>query len=98
MLLSDVFDPATGETVPALRVLSGGQPNLRPEVAYEFNYGAVWTPRFVRGLTLSADFYHIDLRDRTNFIWPGTIVVENFVSGGRRFPGQVVRDRKTQNL
>ena len=68
LLLSDVFDPKTGETVPALRVLAGGQPNLRPEVAYEFNYGAVWTPRFVRGLTLSADFYHIDLRDRTNFI------------------------------
>ena len=98
LLLSDVFDPETGETVPALRVLEGGQPNLRPEVAYEFNYGAVWTPRFVRGLTLSADFYHIDLRDRTNFIWPGIIVDENFVSGGRRFPGQVVRDPVTGQI
>jgi len=84
--------------VPVLRVLEGGQPNLRPEVAYEFNYGAVWTPRFVRGLTLSADFYHIDLRDRTNFISPGFIVDENFVSGGRRFPGQVVRDPITDQI
>ena len=84
--------------MPALRVLAGGQPNLRPEVAYEFNYGAVWTPRFVRGLTLSADFYHIDLRDRTNFICPGIIVDENFVSGGRRFPGQVVRDPVTGQI
>ena len=98
LFLSDVFDPKTGETVPVLRVLEGGQPNLRPEVAYEFNYGAVWTPRFVRGLTLSADFYHIDLRDRTNFIWPGIIVDENFVSGGRRFPGQVVRDPVTGQI
>jgi iron complex outermembrane receptor protein len=94
----NVFDPATGETVPGLRVLEGGQPNLRPEVAYEFNYGAVWTPRFVRGLTLSADFYHIDLRDRTNFISPGFIVDENFVSGGTRFPGQVVRDPVTGQI
>jgi iron complex outermembrane receptor protein len=94
----DVFDPATGETVPGLRVLEGGQPNLRPELAYEFNYGAVWTPKFVRGLTLSADFYHIDLRDRTNFISPEFIVDENFVSGGRRFPGQVVRDPVTGQI
>ena len=94
----NVFDPATGETVPGLRVLEGGQPNLRPEVAYEFTYGAVWTPRFVRGLTLSADFYHIDLRDRTNFISPEFIVDENFVSGGRRFPGQVVRDPVTGQI
>jgi iron complex outermembrane receptor protein len=96
--LFDVFDPAAGETVPGRRLLAGGQPNLRPEVAYEFNYGAVWTPRFVRGLTLSADFYHIDLRDRTNFIDPGFIVDENFVSGGRRFPGQVVRDPATGRI
>jgi iron complex outermembrane receptor protein len=95
---SDVFDPATGETVPGLRVVEGGQPNLRPEVAYEFNYGAVWTPRFVRGLTLSADFYHIDLRDRTNFVSPQFIIDENFVSGGRRFPGQVVRDPVTGQI
>jgi len=94
----NVFDPATGETVPGLRVLEGGQPNLRPEVAYEFTYGAVWTPRFVRGLTSSADFYHIDLRDRTNFISPEFIVDENFVSGGRRFPGQVVRDPVTGQI
>jgi TonB dependent receptor len=77
---------------PLVRILLGGQPNLRPEVAYGWNYGAVWTPRFIRGLTLSVDFYHIDLRDRTNFIDPQFVVTQNFLSGGRRFPGQVVRD------
>jgi iron complex outermembrane recepter protein len=76
----------------AIPLLVGGQPKLRPEVAYGFNYGAVWTPRFVPGLTLSADYYHIDLRDRTNFIDPQFVVDENFASGGRRFPGQVERN------
>ena len=75
-----------------VRILAGGQPNLRPEVAYGYSYGAVWTPRFVPGLTLSADFYHIDLRDRTNFIDPEFIIIQNFDSGGKMFPGQVVRD------
>jgi iron complex outermembrane recepter protein len=93
----EVFDPATGEGL-SVRALEGGQPNLRPEVAYGFNYGAVWTPKFVRGLTLSADFYHIDLRDRTNFIDPQFIIDENFASGGKRFPGQVVRDPVTGQI
>jgi iron complex outermembrane receptor protein len=87
-----IVDPAglTGDR--DVRLLSGGQPNLRPEVAYGFNYGAVWTPKFIRGLTLSVDFYHIDLRDRTNFIDPQFIIDHNFASGGKLFPGQVVRD------
>src|SRR5439155_20875201 len=75
-----------------VRILAGGQPSLRPDVAYGYNYGAVWTPKFIRGLTLSADFYHIDLRDRTNSIDPEFIVIQNFESGGRSFSGHVVRD------
>jgi iron complex outermembrane receptor protein len=95
----DVFDPAfpSPETV-LVRALLGGQPNLRPEVAYGFTYGFVWSPKFIRGLTLSADFYHIDLRDRTNFIQEQFIVDQNFASGGKRFPGQVVRDPVTGQI
>jgi hypothetical protein len=81
-----------------VRELLGGQPNLRPEVAYGFTYGAVWSPRFMKGLTLSADFYHIDLRDRTNFIGEQFIVDQNFASGGKSFPGQVVRDPITGQI
>jgi iron complex outermembrane recepter protein len=95
----EVFDPGSHLDQPVtVRTLEGGQPKLRPEVAYEFNYGAVWTPKFVRGLTLSIDFYHIDLRDRTNFIDTQFIVDENFASAGRKFPGQVVRDPVTGEI
>src|SRR6266487_3892645 len=67
-----VQDPATvlpgdplGRT-PGIKELIGGNPNLKPEVAYEWTYGVVWTPaKVVRGLTLTADFYHIDLRNAT---------------------------------
>jgi iron complex outermembrane receptor protein len=95
----DVFDPAFPSTETVfVRELSGGQPNLRPEVAYGFTYGAVWSPKFIRGLTLSVDFYHIDLRDRTNFIGEQFIVDANFSSGGKRFPGQVMRDPVTGQI
>ena len=58
--------PGTPLTPPdtGIKGLIGGNPNLKPEVAYEWTYGVVWTPaKVIRGLTLSADFYHIDLRN-----------------------------------
>jgi iron complex outermembrane receptor protein len=48
---------------------ASGNPNLQPETAYEWTYGAVvtpgkwWSP--LQGLTVSADFYHIDIRNVT---------------------------------
>ena len=84
----DLIDPAgTTADGTAVRILAGGQPKLRPEVAYEYSYGAVWTPKFIPGLTISVDYYHIDLRDRTNFIDPQFIVDHE-----QNFPGQVTRD------
>jgi outer membrane receptor protein involved in Fe transport len=91
------IDPDTNMGLEVLpRTLVGGQPNLRPEVAYGWNYGFVWTPKFLRGLTVSVDYYHIDLRDRTAPLDPQFIVSENFFNG--RFPGQVVRDPTTGQI
>jgi len=46
-----------------------GNPSLQPEIAYEYTYGGVLTPGKwwspLQGLTLSADFIHIDIRDYT---------------------------------
>ena len=39
-----------------------GNPNLQPEVAYEWSYGAVYSPKWIKGLTLSTDWWHIDMR------------------------------------
>jgi iron complex outermembrane recepter protein len=115
---SDIFDPAhmvvdpdTGKSGPEEvlpRTLLGGQPNLRPEVAYGWNYGLVWTPKFLHGLTLSVDYYHIDLRDRTNFIEPQFIVSQNYATRtgllpngspiGGRFADLIVRDPITGEI
>jgi len=46
-----------------------GNPSLQPEIAYEYTYGGVLTPGKwwspLQGLTLSADFIHIDIRGFT---------------------------------
>ena len=61
-----------------------GNPNLQPEVAYEWSYGAVYSPKWIKGLTLSADWWHIDMRSIASLL--GTqFIVENNI------PGLVIR-------
>jgi len=59
-VVADPFSPQTNSQVEE-RIL--GNPNLHPEVAYEWTYGIVYSPKWLKGLTLSADWWHIDLRD-----------------------------------
>ena len=64
-----VVDPFTVQNPLAFRTQDqaeeriAGNPFLHPEVAYEWTYGAVYSPRWIKGLTLSADWWHIDMRD-----------------------------------
>jgi iron complex outermembrane recepter protein len=87
----DLRDPKgltpAGTGVP---VIVRGNPNLKPEVAYEWSYGAVYSSKWIKGLTLSADFWHIDLRSIASFVDPQFIIdFEN------SFPGLVTRDPAT---
>jgi outer membrane receptor protein involved in Fe transport len=86
-----VFDPRGftpgGTVVP---FIISGNPNLKPEVAYEWTYGAVYSPKWIKGLTLSTDFWHIDLRSIASGVGPQFIVdFEN------SFPGLVIRNPTT---
>ena len=76
-----------GTSVP---IIVSGNPNLKPEVAYEWTYGAVYSPKWIKGLTLSADFWHIDLRSIASSVDAQFIV--NFENS---FPGLVIRDPTT---
>ena len=81
------FDPILKEAVNAeARVI--GNPNLHPEVAYEWSYGAVYSPKWIKGLTLSADWWHIDMRSIASLL--GTqFIIENNI------PGLVIRGPPT---
>ena len=77
------FDPILKQAVNVeARVI--GNANLHPEVAYEWSYGVVYSPRWIRGLTLSADWWHIDMRSIASLL--GTqFIIENNI------PGLVIR-------
>jgi iron complex outermembrane recepter protein len=77
--------PGTG-----IPVIVSGNPKLKPEVAYEWTYGVIYGPKWIKGLTLSADYWHIDLRSIASNV--DTQFIINFENS---FPGLVIRDPTT---
>lgn len=73
--LGDLFAPASqfvnafldrsqpGSPQVANITLSGGNPNLKPEIADTWTVGGVYQPSWLPGLTASVDWYQINIRD-----------------------------------
>jgi outer membrane receptor protein involved in Fe transport len=51
-----------------------GNSALVPEVARTYTVGAVWTPDFIRGLTVSLDYYRIHLANAIGSIGPSPTI------------------------
>jgi outer membrane receptor protein involved in Fe transport len=59
-----VFDPLNGNTLqPQNGVYQGGNPTLSPEVTDSYSAGIVWTPKFIPGFTMTADWYQVFTQD-----------------------------------
>ncbi|MEM7363371.1 MAG: TonB-dependent receptor [Pseudomonadota bacterium] len=67
-------DPAT-YTTPSTSVsvsgLNGGNPNLVQETADTITLGIIYRPSFADQLTVSLDWYDIELKDAIEFAFPG---------------------------
>ena len=53
-------------------------------MAYEWSYGVVYSPKWIKGLTLTADWWHIDMRSIASLLGTQFIVDNNI-------PGLVIR-------
>jgi iron complex outermembrane recepter protein len=78
------FDPLTNRQSDFFEVRTIGNPDLQPEVAYEWSYGLVYNPKWIKGLTLSADWWHIDMRSIASLLGTQFVVDLNL-------PGLVIR-------
>lgn len=58
----------------SLEIVSGGNPNLVPEVSYSFTAGGVLTPRFIPGLSVSLDYYNIRVNKVITSVAAQTII------------------------
>ena len=73
-------DPFSNFTEQQVEERQLGNPQLKPEVAYEWTYGAVWSPKWIKGLTLSADWWHIDMRSIASLLG-STFIIEHNIPG-----------------
>ena len=87
-----VTDPFSNFTLDQVEERQIGNPDLQPEVAYEWSYGLVYSPKWLKGLTISADWWHIDMRSIASILGAQFIIEHNLpglvhvypASGGSR--------------
>ena len=75
--------------------VGGGNPNLNEEEATSITYGLVFNPRFLPNLTLSVDFYDIEIDDVIISPTPPSLAdgcVDNFDTPDNELCGLVTRD------
>lgn len=78
----------------SLEILSGGNPELKVEKSDSYTYGAVFSPTFVPGLTVSVDYYNIKVDNVITAVSAQGIVNNCYDSPsltGNQFCGQFQR-------
>ena len=68
--------PATYNFQPSnsLQYRSGGNPNLQAETSDSYTYGGVFTPHWVPGLSITADYYNIKVNQAISSVDAQTII------------------------
>ena len=95
-----IDDPRTPDVVEAITVtrFSGGNPNVKPEQADTFTAGAVFQPEFVPGLSLSLDWYRIQLNDAIGQVGNQQVVNNCFLRNQQEFCDLVTVDPSTDQI
>lgn len=85
-----VFDPVTQKTYPQL-TNAQGNPNLDPEEADTVTAGVVYSPSFVPGLSLSVDYYRIDIKGAIASV-SAPLTLQFCVAGRTEYCPFIIRD------
>lgn len=60
---NNLVDPRDGSAINGVTSFSGGNPAIKPEKADTYTTGAVYQPSWLPGLSISADWYNIKIKD-----------------------------------
>jgi outer membrane receptor protein involved in Fe transport len=85
-----VIDPRLGSSVQAPQI-TGGNPDLVPEVAKTHTVGVVFSPSAVPGLRASVDYYKINIRDVIATLTPQQTVDQCEISRNLEYCALIVR-------
>jgi len=72
--------------------LTGGNPNLQPEVSKSWTAGAVLTPTFLRGFSATVDYFHIKVNNLIGVLGANNIIKQCVASG--QYCNLIHRDKR----
>lgn len=78
-------NPSPTANYGQVRVTYGGNPNLRPEQATSRQVGFVWSPHFVEGLDVNADYYKVEVVSAVGVIPAQTIVNSCYLNNNANY-------------
>jgi outer membrane receptor protein involved in Fe transport len=91
-----VVDPKTRLLVSDIPTVIRSNPSLAPEDSRDFTAGVVYTPKFLRGMTASVDFFDIERKDVVGA--PATEAILAREAAGKLLPGEEVDRDAEGNL
>jgi len=92
-----VTDPFLGGRQTVFSEIIGGNPSVQPEKADTYSAGIVLTPTSVRGLSMSVDWYSINIKGAIGRLGAQNIVNECF-EGATQLCAQITRDPTTNQI
>ena len=78
--------------------MTGGNPDIIPEESESLTLGFVWTPSAVPGLTLTLDYFDIEITDGIGTIPAATSLKQCLETGNATFCNLIQRDPIAQTL
>jgi iron complex outermembrane recepter protein len=90
-----IMDPVFGNQNVTFTQIIGGNPNVEPEEADTRTVGFVIQPPGVEGLSISADWYSIEIAGSIGLLGPQRIVTDCYL-GAQQLCEKVTRDPVTQ--
>jgi outer membrane receptor protein involved in Fe transport len=78
--------------------ITGGNPDLAPEESDTYSYGIVWSPSFVEDLTLTVDYFDIEIEGAIASVSSATILDRCLETGDAQFCDAVNRGPQTGTL
>jgi outer membrane receptor protein involved in Fe transport len=90
--------PGTAFDTSAAVYSFGGNENIKPEEAVTYTMGVVYTPDYIPGLTMTVDYYSIDITDAVSQIQPISALTNCYIDNpvaGNPLCDAVLRDPTT---
>jgi outer membrane receptor protein involved in Fe transport len=88
-------DPPVLSTTQTFAIVSGGNPDIRPEVGKTFTVGLVYRPHFLGGFEMSVDWLRVGLENAIESFTPQQIVDQCYLNGDQDQCTRITRDAST---